>query len=258
MTAVTTEELQNSWESLGHNDVTRPLANEVVKAIALVEAYNKEHASDATGPTTADIDKVLRQIAKGEFTPAEGQVTPSKELVREAKSFVAEEDKFKEIAKAARKNIKKDVYGQEVSEETETDADEAQIREVRRVGYNTLALLVDMAKVLGLTDVHEYFKRLPFPQVGREGVSMVGVSKPRAQVKMGDTIFEGFAEAAKGLGKLLSTEDTTVTVDTNEMIIEWQDAGSPTNAPWTYKNTELVVVPKENKAAAAKKAGNGS
>lgn len=244
MTAVTEEELQD-WQNLGHNDVTRPLAAEVMKAIEAVNAYNEEHSDDSNKLSQGDVHKMIRQIAKGEFKPAEGQAEPDAELVKAAKAFVKAEEAFNNVAKETRKTFKKTVLNEEGGEE-ETSADEAQIREIRRVGYSTLSLLVDMSKVLGLNDVHDYFRRLGFPQVLREGVSMVGVSKPRAQVRIGKDVYDNFSPAAKALSEQLSTEDTKVEIDANELIIAWQDAGSPVApTPWVFKNTELVTIPKE-------------
>jgi len=233
------------FRNLNHNDVTRALAETVVTSIAKVEEYNKAHATDSSGPTTADIDKMLVAISEGKFTPGEGQSAPSKEVSDAAKRFAKAQAQFKEIAKAARDALKQNVLGQEVSDEPDTDEEE--IKQIRKVAYETVSLIANMAKMSGLTDVQEWAERLPVPQVGRQGVSLVGQTKPRAQVKMGETVFDSFALAAKGLSEALSDADTKVEVKTGDLIQAWTDAGSPTNTAWTFRNTELVVVPKETK-----------
>lgn len=233
--------------ALKHDDITKMLAKQIEDGIAKIDAANDVLLANESGTSVRDIDKALKAEAeKAEKFSKTGEGENS-ELPSETLEKFAEAQAAYEVYRAAI-DVVRNSYRTLVLNESEQASVPENLKdetvEVRKLVMDALGFLKTYATGNGKTDIVEWANGLAIPQVGRKGTSNVGQKKPRVRVKIGDTVYESFGEAAKFLSGALSDENNKVTVTPGELAEAWNEQET-----FDFKGHTLVVTLKNPKAA---------
>lgn len=223
-----------------HDGVTKVLFDQITAGIAEIEKANLVLlAEEEQGAGVRDIDKALK-----ENKHENKKVSSAWEKAEAARKA------YKEAVTAARNLYRTEVLHEEAKEETENDVDKEAVKETRGLVMKSIDLLQTYAHANGKKDLVEWANSLSVPQVGRKGESVVGQKKPRAQVKVGDNLYDSFGEAAKQVSTELSKNGTKVNYVSGDLVSAWEAAGGkPT---FDFHGVTLTVIPKEKKATEKK------
>lgn len=212
---------------------------------AIVEANEVLLNQEDSSAGVREIDKELKKLVQeeGKELPADADKDVVKAVAKMVKAKLAYTTALSEARNAYRTNV----LHEDAVEENDSSVDEDAVKEKRKVVMQAVTLLKSYASQNGLGDIETWANNLAIPQVGRQGSSTVGGSKPRARVTVNGTTHETFGEAAKALTALVSTDENKVTVTSNDLVSAWSEQGK--NDTFELHGHTLKVVPKEKKAS---------
>lgn len=229
-----------STAKLSHDAVTQGLYKQITEGIAAIEKANEVLlAEEESGAGLRDIDKALKENKH-----------ENKNVSSAWEKAQAAQKAFKEALTEARNLYRVEVLKEEAKETPEVDVDKDAVKETRTLVMKSLELVKLYAESNGKKDIVEWAESVSVPQVGRKGETVVGQKKPRAQVKVGDTVYDSFGEAAKQVSTLLSKNGAKVSYASGDLVQAWDAAG---NKPeFDFHGVPLKVIPKETKKASEK------
>lgn len=224
---------------LSHDGVTKVLFDQIVSGIQAIEDANKVLlAEEEAGAGLREIDKALKENKHG-----------NKKVSDAWTAAQAAHEAYKKAVTEARNLYRVDVLKEEAKETPDTDSvDKDAVKETRALVMKSIDLMVTYAAANGKTDIVEWANNVSVPQVGRKGESVVGQKKPRAQVKVGDNLYESFGEAAKQVSTELSKNGNKVNYVSGDLVAAWEAAGG--KPEFEFHGLTLKVIPKETKKAA--------
>jgi len=196
------------------------LGEQIREGIHKIVEGNKILLADEDTSGVREIDKAFKADAEKE----------EKELSENLQNLwrAAEEarEAYKKNLLNARNAYREEVLHVEAEEDVEAEVDKDELQQIRTVVMNAISFLqAYAASNNSKKEIGEWVDTLQIPQVGRKGLSSVGVKKPRVNVFLkneeGDPkIYNSFSEAAADL----STKDNKYTA--SEIAQAWNDSAS--------------------------------
>lgn len=209
------------------DDVTRAIGEQVLRGLVAISEANVLLSEDNRAKV-ADIDKALREY-KGDSDELKALIAARTEAEKAAK----------EAIDATRNLYRVEVLHEDAIEEPEVDKEK--IKASRKVVLDSLTALKGFATINSNEDVLNWIENLQIPQVGREGVTIVGQKKARVYVTVGDTVHESFGAAAKAM----SDPKKNVLVTSTDLNQAWADSGEASE--FEFNGQTIKVQPKPSK-----------
>ena len=198
---------------LSHDAVTQVLFDQITSGIEKINTANETLlAEEEQGAGVREIDKALKDGVENENVSAAW--AKAEELRKQ----------FKDALEAARNAYRTEVLKEEAKAPS-AEIDKDAVKQDRKMVLEAVNLLKTYATANGKKDVVAWAESLEIPQVGRQGVSVVGQKKPRAYVSVNGTRHDSFGEAAKAAAVLLSSEDNKVSVTSGDLVSAWSEHG---------------------------------
>ena len=234
------------FDLASQDPVTKAITEQVLVGLDKINEANALLSSDSK-KKDSEVDKGLSEY-KGE----------NEEMVSLIAERASAEAALKLIVDKVRNLFRVEVLGEE--EVTTPTVNIEEVKASRKVILDLLTSLKGFATINKNEDVLHWIETLPIPQVDRQAVTILGQKKARVLVTIGDTTYQSFGEAAKGI----STDDNLVTsTDLNQA---WAESGEAKT--FEFQGQTVKVQAKETKkekeereakeAAAAASSGEGS
>lgn len=221
-------------KDLKHDDVTRLLATQIDNGIAQINKVNDVLLADETGTPLREIDKALKEVL--------GDDSDAPENIKVAAKASAEAyEAYRAAVDNARNLYRTEVLQEEAKVSSVSDEDKENAKEVRKLVMDAISFLKTYATGNNKTDIVAWADSLAIPQVGRQGTSTVGAKKPRVYVKVNETVYDSFSQAALAL----SSKDNKITA--GNLAEAWHAAGG-NEGDFTFGDLTITVTNKPKKS----------
>jgi hypothetical protein len=219
--------------------VARMIEKNVLTGIDEINKINSVLLAEESGTPVRDIDKALKAEAEKENSDLDAQTLAD---YREAQAAYAT---YRTLVENSRNAYRKNVLGEEEkSEGSVSDEDKTRAQEVRKTVNDAVKFVLSYAQGNGNADVLAWAQSVEVPQVGRQGTSSVGQTKPRVFVFIdgSDTPENSLTDAAKKL----SDKDNKVVA--GDLAKAWNTANGGVEGEFKFGEHVLRVTAKPKKS----------